>query len=49
MEGEIRLTNSSTGGPVFVYVKDGKSKQEVECSKHLDTQQSHHLQLVRNQ
>ena len=24
MEGEIRLTNSSTGGPVFVYVKDGK-------------------------
>ena len=24
MENEIRLTNSSTGGPVFVYVKDGK-------------------------
>ncbi len=24
MEGEVRLTNSSTGGPVFVYVKDGK-------------------------
>ena len=26
MEGEIRLTNSSTGGPVFVYVKDGKNR-----------------------
>ena len=24
MSNEIRMTNSSTGGPVFVYVKDGK-------------------------
>ncbi len=24
MGNEIRMTNSSTGGPVFVYVKDGK-------------------------